>query len=105
MKPFRFRLATLLRLRVAARDRRRAHLAQAYEAEDVLQQRQGELADEVVGVEVRDDDGVDFGWIDSVAFHGDERRRPAIEQDVRVAGLNLYAGLKAASAAKSVAAS
>ena len=51
MKPFRFRLVTLLRLRVSARDRRRAHLAQAYEAEDVLQRRKGELAGEVVGVD------------------------------------------------------
>lgn len=36
MKPFRFRLATLLRLREAARDDRRARLAEALQALDLL---------------------------------------------------------------------
>lgn len=38
MAKFRFRLATLLRLREAARDERRAQLAQAYRAEELLEQ-------------------------------------------------------------------
>jgi flagellar export protein FliJ len=36
MARFKFRLATLLKLREAARDERRMELAQAYEADDVL---------------------------------------------------------------------
>ncbi len=36
MARFKFRLATLLKLREAARDERRAELAQAYRADDVL---------------------------------------------------------------------
>ncbi|MEE8452617.1 MAG: flagellar export protein FliJ [Thermoguttaceae bacterium] len=38
MAKFKFRLATLLRLREATRDQRRAELAEAYHADDVLQQ-------------------------------------------------------------------
>jgi flagellar FliJ protein len=37
--PFRFRLATLLRLREADRDERRSHLADAQRAEDIVQTR------------------------------------------------------------------
>jgi flagellar export protein FliJ len=45
---FRFRLATLLKLREAARDARRQHLAQAYEAETALREQQARMADEMV---------------------------------------------------------
>ena len=38
MPPYRFRLATLLRLREGDRDQRRAQLAEAYQAEDKLRQ-------------------------------------------------------------------
>jgi len=40
MPPFRFRLATLLRLRELARDERRAELAQAYRAKDLLEEQE-----------------------------------------------------------------
>lgn len=36
MSKFKFRLATLLRLRESARDQRRSQLAEAYEAEEVI---------------------------------------------------------------------
>jgi len=36
---FKFRLATLLRLREMARDERRSHLAEAYRADELVQQR------------------------------------------------------------------
>jgi flagellar export protein FliJ len=39
MPRFKFRLATLLRLREAARDERRVQLAEAYRVDDVLRQR------------------------------------------------------------------
>jgi len=39
MPKFKFRLATLLRLREAARDERRTQLAEAYRVDDILQQR------------------------------------------------------------------
>lgn len=44
MTRFNFRLQTLLRLRQAVRDRRRARLAEAYQAERILQQQTEELA-------------------------------------------------------------
>ena len=43
MPPFRFRLTTLLRLREADRDQRRAQLAEAHLAEDKLRQHIAEL--------------------------------------------------------------
>ncbi|MEN6493503.1 MAG: flagellar export protein FliJ [Thermoguttaceae bacterium] len=47
MAKFKFRLATLLRLRERARDDRRAQLAQAYQAESLLREEQQRLAREV----------------------------------------------------------
>jgi len=47
MANFRFRLATLLRLREATRDERRGELAQAYRAATVLAEQEGRLADEM----------------------------------------------------------
>jgi flagellar export protein FliJ len=44
---FKFRLATLLRLRDAARQDRRAELAEAYRLDDVLQQQLGRVEDEL----------------------------------------------------------
>lgn len=44
MKRFQFRLATLLRLREALRDERRAQLADAFRVEEVLTAQRGELA-------------------------------------------------------------
>jgi flagellar export protein FliJ len=46
MGKFQFRLATLRKLRNAARDQQRAALAEAYRAEQVLAERQMALADE-----------------------------------------------------------
>jgi flagellar export protein FliJ len=43
MLPFRFRLATLLRLREADRDERRSHLADAQRAEDIVRARIAEI--------------------------------------------------------------
>jgi flagellar FliJ protein len=50
MARFKFRLATLLRLREATRDERRAELAEAYRADDVLR----EYSDRV---------GRELGWL------------------------------------------
>ena len=47
MAKFNFRLTTLLKMREAARDERRVALAQAYEAEAVLRQRERDLNDQV----------------------------------------------------------
>lgn len=46
MRPFKFRLATLLRLREAERDERRADLAKAYQAADILKQKQRDIEQE-----------------------------------------------------------
>lgn len=51
MARFKFRLATLLKLREAARDERRSHLAQAYQADAILQQQQEQVAQEVVALQ------------------------------------------------------
>jgi len=47
MAKFKFRLATLLRLREAARGERRVELAEAYRVDDVLQQRLDRLGAEL----------------------------------------------------------
>jgi flagellar FliJ protein len=47
MAKFKFRLATLLRLRESARDERRAELAEAYRVDDLLRQRFDELSAEL----------------------------------------------------------
>ena len=44
MAKFKFRLATLLRLREVARDERRTELAEAYRADDVLQEQLDHVA-------------------------------------------------------------
>ena len=44
MAKFTFRLATLLRLRENERDQRRAELAQAYRADEIMNQQQEELS-------------------------------------------------------------
>ncbi len=51
MAKFKFRLATLLRLRESARDERRSHLAQAYRAEEVLDEQQRQIARDLNGLE------------------------------------------------------
>lgn len=43
MAQFRFRLATLLRLREASRDQRRAELAEAYRVDDLLRHQQEQV--------------------------------------------------------------
>ena len=50
---FKFRLATLLRLREAAREDRRSELAEAYRVDDVLQQQLKRLEDELDGLRVQ----------------------------------------------------
>jgi flagellar export protein FliJ len=46
MKPFTFRLATLLRIRQSTRDERRMELAQAYQAMNILDQNAADLRDQ-----------------------------------------------------------
>jgi flagellar protein FliJ len=50
MARFTFRLATLLRLRESERDQRRAELAQAYHADDILRQQDEDLERERIGL-------------------------------------------------------
>ncbi|MEZ6071885.1 MAG: flagellar export protein FliJ [Pirellulales bacterium] len=47
MKPYRFRLATLLKIRESTRDERRRHLLEAQQAHDTLQARLGEIDDQL----------------------------------------------------------
>ena len=50
MPKFKFRLATLLRLREDARDQRRSQLAEAYRLDELLQQRVDEISDQLTGL-------------------------------------------------------
>ena len=47
MAKFKFRLATLLKLREATRDERQAELAEAYRADDILGERLGQIHGEL----------------------------------------------------------
>ena len=47
MAKFKFRLATLLRLREATRDERRSELGKAYQVDDVLREQDGQVAEEL----------------------------------------------------------
>ena len=47
MAKFQFRLSTLLKIRQAARDRRRSALAQAYQAEAIVREKGEELSDQI----------------------------------------------------------
>jgi flagellar export protein FliJ len=53
MAKFKYRLATLLRLRESARDERRTQLAQAYRAEAMVLEAQARLAAESAGLTAR----------------------------------------------------
>jgi flagellar FliJ protein len=53
MAKFKFRLATLLRLREAARDDRRAELAEAFRVDDVLSKQLKQLAEELGELRIR----------------------------------------------------
>lgn len=50
MRTFQFRLATLLRMHEAARDQRRAELAEAFRAEELLRARLAELQADLAGL-------------------------------------------------------
>ncbi|HEX4144394.1 MAG TPA: flagellar FliJ family protein [Pirellulales bacterium] len=50
MKAFRFRLTSVLKLREATRDERRARLAEAYAAEEKLLARQGTIETDLAGL-------------------------------------------------------
>ena len=53
MAKFKFRLATLLQIRERARDERRAQLAQAYKAEQILQEREDQVMRELAELDKR----------------------------------------------------
>ena len=53
MAKFKFRLATLLRLREATRDERRSELAKAYQAEGILENQRRGIADALAQLQQR----------------------------------------------------
>jgi flagellar FliJ protein len=73
MAKFKFRLATLLRLRNAARDERRGQLAEAYRADEIIQDKQRQLAEELdaIGRQQREASGP--GPIDVDRLLSDQR--------------------------------
>lgn len=52
MAKFKFRLSTLLRIRESTRDERRAELAQAYQAEEIVAGEQDRIKGELAALEV-----------------------------------------------------
>jgi flagellar protein FliJ len=64
MARFKFRLATLLRLRDLARDERRAQLAEAYRAQDLLDEQKRQIEEHLADVRRRVRLGVSPGEID-----------------------------------------
>jgi flagellar protein FliJ len=64
MPRFAFRLATLLRLRENDRDQRRAELAQAYHADDILRQQHEELERERIALLTASRDAARPGPVD-----------------------------------------
>jgi len=64
MAKFKFRLATLLRLREATRDERRAELAEAYRADDVLREHLDRLGQELVRLQAQCRQVVGPGTVD-----------------------------------------
>ena len=73
MAQFRFRLATLLRLREAARDEKRAHLAEAYRAEEVVHTRLSELKAEIDSLKQRYVQGISPGAVNVDALVDTQR--------------------------------
>jgi flagellar export protein FliJ len=64
MAEFRFRLATVLRLREAARDERRADLAEAFRAEEALRRRQEALQTDLTALKAANRSSVSGGRLD-----------------------------------------
>ena len=64
MSKFKFRLSTLLRLREAARDERRAELAEAYRVDDTLRQQLQRTEDELQSLRAQRRQGVQPGAVD-----------------------------------------
>jgi flagellar protein FliJ len=68
MAPFRFRLATLLRLRIADRDERRAQLADAQRAAEIVQGRINEIDLELRSLRLMNQRAMQPGKIDVDQF-------------------------------------
>ena len=64
MPKFHFRLATLLRLNESVRDERRSQLAEAFRADELLEQREGMVADEIAATRSAGRKAVTPGTVD-----------------------------------------
>jgi flagellar FliJ protein len=64
MAEFKFRLATLLRLREVTRDERRAELAEAYRVDDVLREHLGRVGEELSGLQAQSRQAAGPGTVD-----------------------------------------
>lgn len=73
MAKFKFRLATLRKLREAARDERRAELADAYQAEEVLLQQRYTLDSEIDQLRLNRRKAVEPGVVDVDNLLGKQR--------------------------------
>jgi flagellar export protein FliJ len=81
MPPFRFRLATLLRLREAARDERRAQLAEVLQLDEQIRRRLAEARDRLAESRQGRRQGVGQGRVDVDRLLAAARHELALEAD------------------------
>jgi flagellar FliJ protein len=79
MSRFKFRLATLQKLREATRNERRAELTRAADAQRVLQEQQRQVADEVAGMRDEIHRGSLPGWVNVDELTSAHRYRLVLE--------------------------
>ena len=84
MAKFAFRLATLLRLREATRDDRRAHLAEALRAQEILAERRQTLNDELRELQSRQRSG-SFGHLNVDALIDAQRYTAVLQSQMKQA--------------------
>jgi flagellar export protein FliJ len=80
MAQFRFRLATLLRLRESLRDQRRLELAEAYRVDDLLRQQQEEVGRMIDSLRCRCREVAGRGQVDVDAMLAAQRYEAALRR-------------------------
>lgn len=83
MGKFKFRLATLLRLRESARDERRGELAQAYQADEIIEQQLRALHSELERIVCETREAASPGRIDADRLLAAQRHELVLRTQMR----------------------
>ena len=83
MSQWKFRLQSLLKLRTAERDRRREELAEAYRADQLLQQRQGAIEEEITGTRLVTREKSEVGTIEVDGLLNTHRYELLLQAELR----------------------